>query len=96
MKNTVTIFRKKIDVSEEASFEFQSLGFLFEVNIKNLKLLLADKYQIISVRLTLNRTITSNIDCTISDLGTIKNELILLKTIFSSNQALNILENIDD
>ena len=96
MIKTVTIFRKKVDLTNDVEFEFQSLGFLFEVTIKNLNLKINDIHQVMAVRLTLNRSITANIDCTLSSLGTIKIELQILKRLFNTSQALNILENIDN
>jgi len=84
--------------NEIETFEFQSLGFLFEVQIKNIDLVIDDKYKLVSIRIKCNKSITSSLDVRIDQLlgYPLKTEFWLMKRLFSNSQSLILIESIDD
>jgi len=101
MKNKLELYRQDISLPKEGeinSIEFQSLGFLFEVSIKNIDLLIDDKYKLVNIRIKCNKSITASLDVRIDQLlgYPLKTEFWLMKRLFSNSQALNLIESIDE
>jgi len=84
--------------NEIEKFEFQSLGFLFEISIKRIELLIDKKYEVVNLRIKCNKSITANLDVRLDSLlgYPIKTEYWLMKRLFSNSQSLNLIESIDE